>query len=213
MKQKKSFWSGVCLLAAFVLWTAGVAIIDVQPVGPEGSMIGFATVNSRIHRAIGVHMGLYTLTDWLSLVPLAIVMGFALQGLAQWVNRKHLRKVDPQILILGGYYGVVFSVYAFFERLVVNYRPVLIGGALEASYPSSTTVLTLCVMLTAVLQLDSQIQNKAVRKGIAFGIHAFSGFMVIGRFLSGVHWFTDIVGGILLSAGLVSLYKTCIERL
>ena len=35
---------------------------------------------------------------------------------------------------------------------------------------------------------------------------AFTGFMVIGRVLSGVHWITDIIGGIFLSSGLVMLY-------
>ena len=147
-------------------------------------------------------MLLYTITDWLSLVPAAFGLGFALTGLWQWIRRKSILKVDRSILLLGVFYAVVLAVYLFFEKVVINYRPVLIGGVLEASYPSSTTVLVLCIMPTAVMQLRSHAQ----KKGIIMAITAFTVFMVIGRLLSGVHWVTDIIGGILLSTGLVLLY-------
>jgi undecaprenyl-diphosphatase len=99
------------------------------------------------------------------------------------------------------------AAYILFEYLVINYRPVLISGILEASYPSSTTLLVLTVMPTAMLQLKERIQNRAFRNCVLVLIAAFTAFMVIGRLLSGVHWLTDILGGILLSAGLVGLYK------
>ena len=38
----------------------------------------------------------------------------------------------------------------------------------------------------------------------------FSAFMVIGRLIAGVHWFTDIVGAVLLSAGLYCIYKAAV---
>ena len=207
-ETKKNFGIAAILLGAFVVWTAAVQLVDVQPIGPQGSTVGFATVNSWVHNLTGVHMSLYTVTDWLGLVPIGVAMGFALLGLIQWIKRKHLRQVDFSILVLGGFYLLVMAAYVLFEVFVINHRPVLINGCLEASYPSSTTMLVLCVMPTTLMQLNARIKNQTLKRWIGFGITAFILFMVIGRLLSGVHWFTDIVGGALLSAGLAMLYHS-----
>ena len=207
-ETKKNFCITVVLLGAFVLWTAAVRLVDVQAIGPQGSAVGFATINGWVHNLTGVHMSLYTITDWLGLVPLGIAMGFAFLGLIQWIKRKRLRQVDYSILVLGGFYLVVIAVYVLFEVFVINYRPVLINGCLEASYPSSTTMLVLCVMPTAIMQLNARIKHYVLKRCAAFGITAFIIFVVIGRLISGVHWFTDIVGGALLSAGLAMLYHS-----
>ena len=124
----------------------------------------------------------------------------------QLIKRKSLFKVDSSILVLGAFYIVVMAAYLFFEFYVVNYRPVLINGFLEASYPSSTTLLVMCVMPTAVMQLNSRIRNTKMKRAFAFALIAFTAFMVIGRLISGVHWITDIIGGAILSAGLVMIY-------
>ena len=205
-ETKKNFGIAAILLGAFVVWTAAVRLVDVQPIGPQGSAVGFATINGRVHDLTGVHMALYTVTDWLGLVPFSVAMGFALLGLIQWIKRKHLRQVDFSILVLGGFYLLVMAAYVLFEVVVINYRPVLINGYLEASYPSSTTMLVLCVMPTTLMQLNARIKNQTLKRWVGFGITAFILFMVIGRLLSGVHWFTDIIGGAVLSAGLVMLY-------
>lgn len=202
----------LCLLTAFALWTAALRLADVQAIGPQGSRVGFAALNRWFHQLTGVHLSLYTITDWLSLVPLGFALGFALLGLRQWLARKQLRRVDRSLLVLGGFYLVVLVGYGFFEAVAVNYRPVLLGGILEPSYPSSTTLLTLCMMPTALLQCRSRIQNRAGRRWVTVGITVFSAGMVIARLLSGVHWLTDIIGGVLLSAGLVALYAALSEQ-
>ena len=201
----------IWLLAAFVLWTVLICFVDVQAIGPEGSTVGFAAANRFVHDLTGVHMGLYTVTDWLGLVPLAVVMGFGLLGLSRWIRRKSLRKVDFSILVLGGFYAAVMIVFLFFETVTVNFRPVLINGVLEASYPSSTTMLVMCVMPTAVMQLKDRVRNPVLKRCMTIGMAAFVAFMVVGRLLSGVHWFTDIVGGTLLSTGLVMLYASACD--
>ena len=206
--KRKFLHSGLGLLAAFALWTAAVCLVDVQPIGPMGSAVGLAAVNGFVHDLTGVHMGLYTLTDWLGLVPLAVVMGFACMGLCQWIRRKRLRLVDRDILLLGGFYLLVMAVYLFFELVIINYRPVLIDGVLEASYPSSTTLLALCVMTTARMQVRRRVSDPLLRRCLSALITVFSIFMVTARLLSGVHWFSDIVGGVLLSGGLVELYRS-----
>ena len=135
IENKNIFRTALGFLAAFMLWTAAICLIDVQAIGPSESKVGFATLNRFFHSLTGVHMALYTITDWLSLIPLASVLAFAALGLTQWLQRKKLSKVDHSILLLGGFYIVVMAVYALFEFVVINYRPVLINGILEASYP------------------------------------------------------------------------------
>lgn len=207
-KNKKALVWGASLLAAFVLWTVFVRFVDVQAIGPEGSSVGFATLNGYVHDLTGENMSLYVITDWLGLVPIGTAFGFAVLGLVQWIKRKSLLKVDRSILVLGGFYIVVMAVYVLFEVVVINYRPTLIDGYLEASYPSSTTMLVMCVMPTAMMQLRARIKNKAFSRCVMVAISAFIAFMAIGRLMSGVHWITDIIGGVLVSAGLVITYAT-----
>lgn len=211
-ETKKQLWRAMGFLTAFVLWTMAVRTVDVQPIGPHGSLVGLGTINRFVHGLTGVHMTLNAVTDWLGLVPLGFVMGFGLLGLGQWIRRKSLKKVDRSILALGGFYLVVMGAYLLFEVLAVNYRPVLIDGILEASYPSSTTMLAMCVMPTTLMQLRERIRHPVIRRIVTAAITAFTLFLVIGRLVSGVHWFSDIVGGALLSAGLVGLYgAVCTE--
>ena len=205
--RKKELLAGIVLLAAFALWTVLIRHIDIQNAGPNGTEIGFATVNVWFHRLIGVHLLVYTITDWLGLVPIIICMCFGTLGLAQLVKRRSLLKVDFDILLLGAYYVVVILGYLLFEMVPINYRPILIGGNLEASYPSSTTLLVLSVMPTLKYQSERRIAKPVTRKAIAVFVIVFSAFMVLGRLIAGVHWATDIVGSVFLSSGLFMIYR------
>ena len=205
-KNKKRLVLGASLVVAFVLWTILVRFVDVRAIGPEGSSVGFAALNGFVHELTGVNWLLYTVTDWLVLVPIAVALGFAGLGLVQLIKRKSLWKVDHSILALGVFYIAVMAAYVFFEIAVINYRPTLIEGYLEPSYPSSTTMLVMCVMPTTAMQLNARIKNTVFRRCAVITIVAFTAFMVIGRLLSGVHWITDIIGGALFSAGLVMIY-------
>ena len=151
-------------------------------------------------------MIIYNITDWLGSVPFLIVLGFAILGVVQLIQRKNLFKVDYDILVLGGFYILVMVAYVLFEIFAINYRPILIDGCLEASYPSSTTLLVMCVIPTAIMQFHKRIKNNNVRRVVIIGLSVFMAFMVIGRLVAGVHWFTDIIGGALLSSSLVMLY-------
>jgi undecaprenyl-diphosphatase len=205
MKKKKLFIA-IILLASFVLWTVLISLVDVKPIGPNATSVGFATLNRFVHELTGVNLQLYIITDWLGLIPIAAAFGFAILGVIQLIKRKSLWKVDFNILALGTFYIVVIIAYLFFEIFIINYRPTLINGYLEASYPSSTTMLVMSVMPTMAMQLNVRIKNIIARRCAIIAIMAFIAFMVIARLLSGVHWITDIIGGALLSAGLVILY-------
>ena len=186
-KGKRELMPGLVLLAGFIVWTILIRHIDVQRAGPGG------------------------ITDWLGLVPIFICMGFGLLGLAQLIKRRSLLRVDPDILLLGVYYVAVILGYLLFEMVPINYRPILIEGNLEASYPSSTTLLVLSVMPTLKFQADRRVMSAVLRKAITIFVIVFSSFMVIGRLISGVHWATDIIGSVLLSAGLFMIYRFMAE--
>lgn len=211
-KGKKAFAAGGLSLVLFLVWTVLIQVADVQPIGPDGSSVGFALWNGWFHRLTGVHMFLYTITDWLGLVPIGVCMIFAGIGFVQWIRRRTLFQVDPDILILGVYYVIVIGAYLVFEMFTVNYRPVLIEGRLEASYPSSTTLLVLCVMPTLIEQAERRMKQTIPKRWIKICTVWFSVFMVLGRLISGVHWFTDIVGAVILSLGLFCLYKAAVLR-
>ena len=211
-REKRRLWTGTALLAAFIVWTILIQMVDVQAIGPNGTRVGFAAFNGWFHQTTGVHMALYTVTDWLGLVPILICMAFSCVGLSQWIKRKSMLRVDPDILFLGAYYILVIFGYLFFEMVPINYRPILIDGVLEASYPSSTTLLVLSVMPTLTLQMDRRCGKPRLRHAANTFAVLFSALMVLGRLISGVHWATDIAGSVLLSAGLFSLYRAAVGK-
>jgi len=209
-KERKIFTLGVALIIAFVLWTLLIQKIDVKPLGVNGTNIGFATINTCFHAVTGVNMILYAITDWLGLVPVFVCMFFGGLGLLQLIKRKSLLKVDSDIILLGIYYVIVISGYLIFEMIPINYRPILIDGFMEASYPSSTTLLVLSVMPTLVFQANRRLKNTNFKKTIIIIAEIFTIFMVVGRLTSGVHWLTDIIGSVLLSTGLFCMYKSIV---
>lgn len=204
---KKSLFSGLIFISLFTIWTFLIQLVDVQNIGLNNSNVGFATFNTWFHSLTGVNFTLYNITDWSGLVPIFICMIFAMLGLVQLIKRRSLIKVDLDIIILGVYYIIVIFGYLIFEMFPINYRPILINGFIEASYPSSTTLLVLSVMPTLVFQVNRRVKNPTIIKVITILSDIFSLFMVIGRLISGVHWFTDIIGSIFLSFGLFYLYK------
>ena len=207
--KKKSFnyfiWLAV-VLAIFIIYTLVVKFVDVSNIGPNDSAVGLSHINEFVHNLFGVNFTLYNITDLSSVVAIVPVLIFALIGVVQLINRKKIGKVDKNILALGIFYIATAITYLFFEFVVINRRPVLIDGNLEASYPSSTTILSLTFFLSVLHQLKIYIHNKPLKISLSVLCIGYSAFLVVGRLLSGVHWFTDIIGAILISTALLLLY-------
>ena len=212
MKEKgiRLLWIGCIFVAVFAVWTLLIQKVDVQPSGVDGTNIGFATINCWFHQLTGVYMEIYTITDWLGLVPIFVCMLFGGTGCVQLIKRRSLLKVDYDIIFLGIYYIFVIVGYLIFEMIPINYRPILIEGVMEASYPSSTTLLVLCVMPTLIEQVNRRTEKETLKKIVKILVTCFSVFMVLGRLISGVHWLTDIIGSIMLSVGLLCIYKAVV---
>ena len=209
-KGKACLWTGMLSMVLFIIWTGLIQMVDVQAAGQTGTKVGFATMNQWFHQLTGVHMKVYTLTDWMGLVPIAICLLFGSVGLIQMIQRKSLRKVDKDLVLLGIYYVLVILGYLVFEMVPINYRPILIEGRMEASYPSSTTLLVLSVMPTLMFQADFRLKKAGVKTVIKVLTVLFILWMVIGRLVAGVHWITDIVGSIFFSTGLFYIYKAVV---
>lgn len=197
---------------AFAIFTVLVSAFDVQPIGPEGSEVGFAVINRIVHQQTGVNMLWYHITEWLGVSAVLFAFGFALLGLYQLVAGKSFRKVDRSVLSLGAVYILLMIFYLSFEWVVINYRPVLMEGVLEASYPSSHIMLVVCVMATTSKAVHILSPNRRWLCRVTDIFCALTAAITVaGRLLSGVHWFTDIVGGLLLASALIMLYLALVE--
>ena len=214
-KKRKDIFVCGGLFAVAIIYTILVKYIDVQAIGPKDSLVGFATINKFIFNLTGVNMVWYSITDWLGFVPLIIAFIYAMIGLVQMIKRKNILKVDKEILGLGVFYIIVIGLYILFETYIINYRPTLMDGILEASYPSSHTLLSVCICGSSLMINKYLFKNKNFFK-VENIISILSILViVIGRFISGVHWFTDIIGAILISIALLkalNIYNKCINK-
>ena len=209
MKRKKLIIT-ILLLISSIIFIVLLKRIDIKCNAVNNSCIGFATINQFIFDKIGVNMIWYTITDWLGIIPILMSVVYAIIGLKQLIKRKSIRKVDKEIIILGIFYIAVISIYILFEKYIINYRPILINGLLEASFPSSHTMMTICLCGSSIMINNRLFKNKfsKVINKISIIIIVIT---VIGRFISGVHWFTDIIGGILISSFLLMLFYSILN--
>jgi len=201
----------VSLLVLFITYTLAVITVDVRPIGPNGSSVGFAAINGAVFELFGTSELWYGISEVLGYIPLATAAGFALLGLFQLIKRRSIAKVDMSIYLLAVLYALVAAAYVLFEIVPLNFRPVLIEGVLEASYPSSHTMLTCCIMISAIIQFHLRVNSRGLIVLLDIISVLTASLTVIGRLLSGVHWLSDIVGAIILSAFLISLYITSLQ--
>ena len=208
-KKRNFLISGILLLIA-ITFTILVKVVDVKQIGVNNSSIGFATLNQFIFETTGVNIIWYHITDWLGLIPVFMAIVYAFIGLIQFIKRRSIFKVDKEIILLGLYYIIVIALYVFFEKVIINYRPILMNGFLEASYPSSHTLMTICICGSSIL-INKKLFNNKITKVINYLSIIIITITVVGRLISGVHWFTDIIGGILISSGLLMTFYSLLS--
>lgn len=212
-KTKLYFILSSILLAAFLLLIVLLKTVDVKAVtltGSDGTFdteIGLAGLNIAVSNAIKFNSTWYKITGVLGILPLIIACAFVVFGVVQLVMRKSLKRVDGEIYLLGGLYVLTFIIYIFFEKVIINYRPVILYKAPEASFPSSHTVLSLVICMSASFMLEKYVKKQAVLHGMQIALGALAVFIVLGRILAGVHWLTDILGGLLISLALYYAFK------
>lgn len=207
MKNKKNILICVLLVLISIIYTLLVKYVDTSTIGPNGSVVGFSSLNSFVFNLTGNNMILYKITEILGIIPILIALMYAVIGLIQVIDRKSL-KVDKELIALGILYVVVILIYVFFEKCIINYRPVIIDGVLEASYPSSHTLLSICICGSALLINKYLFNNEKIYKYINIISIISMVLIVLGRLLSGVHWASDIIGSIIISITLLKILET-----
>lgn len=207
MKNKKNILICILLVLISIIYTILVKYVDTSIIGPNGSVVGFSSLNSFVFNLTGNNMTLYKITEILGIIPILIALMYAVIGLIQVIDRKSL-KVDKELIALGILYIIVILIYAFFEKCIINYRPVLIDGILEASYPSSHTLLSICICGSALLINKYLFNNKKIYKYVNIVSIISMVLIVLGRLLSGVHWASDIIGSIIISITLLKMLET-----
>ena len=207
MKNKKNILICILLVLLSIIYTILVKYVDTSLIGPNGSVVGFSSLNSFVFNLTGNNMTLYKITEILGIIPILIALMYAVIGLIQVIDRKSL-KVDKELIALGILYIIVILIYVFFEKCIINYRPVLIDGILEASYPSSHTLLSICICGSALLINKYLFNNKKIYKYINIISIISMVLIVLGRLISGVHWASDIIGSIIISITLLKILET-----
>ncbi|MBE5906079.1 MAG: phosphatase PAP2 family protein [Lachnospiraceae bacterium] len=211
MQRRKNYLAAFVLFILFLALLLAVISIDVRPIGPKGSMVGLASINEMVKDAVGYSAFWHKLTEYLGYLSLLVAAFFAAVGLKQLITRRSFFKVDGDIYLLGGFYVLVIGTYALFEKLIVNYRPMILDEGLEASFPSSHSMLVVAVMGTAAYQVSYRVHQQTIRNLLVTLSLLVMVVMVVGRLLSGVHWFTDIVAGVVLADAYVMLYYALVQ--
>ena len=214
-KLNRKYGKAAISFALFILTIALVKCVDIDAVGPAGTSIGLSHLNKAVHGLIGVHMFWYQVTNLLGFWAILCGAIFACIGLKQLIERKSLKQVDAKILALGGLFVLLGVIYVLFEKVVINCRPVLMEGETvpEASFPSSHTVLAFVIFGAIAMMLKDYLQDKRLVSMLQNACLVLILVSVIGRLISGVHWFTDILGGIFLSYALLMVFSGLLEKL
>ncbi len=210
---KRNIIISIVLIICAIVYTFLVKTVDVKQIGPDNTSVGFATVNEAVANKLPFNETLYKITKYLGYVSLAAVGAYALVGLVQLIKRKSLFKVDREIIALGIFFVIVLALYVAFEIVIVNYRPVILDSevGVEASFPSSHTVLAICVCTSIIMVNKKIFENVKGIKLVNIGALLVLFGTAIGRTLSGVHWISDIVGGVIISAALLMTFYTVIN--
>ncbi|MBQ7917998.1 MAG: phosphatase PAP2 family protein [Clostridia bacterium] len=210
-KLNKNFIIGGGLFLLFVIFTVFVKFVGVEPIGPLGSKVGLAGLNELFMLSSNNKVW-DIISDVIMVLALCGALAFVVLGVVQLIKRKSLKKVDKNLYLLAGLYAVVVCFYVFFELVVINHRPILENGELVASFPSTHVFLVTTLVFAALSQLSKfYIPNKNTMFIIDDIAIILETLLVVSRMLSGVHWFTDIVGALLLSASLVFIFNGVTE--
>ena len=209
MSKKSAYICGSVFAFLSVVFTVLVKTVDVGTWEKTGKQMGLLTLNSGFHNLTGTSEFWYELTNKMGIISIALGLLFMVYGGIILIKRKSFLKVDRFIYALGSLYVVLGVIYVAFEKVNINYRPIILAGdtEAEASFPSSHTLLICTIIITATITLSRLLKGKkALRITVWVVGSCFTALGVAGRLLCGYHWLSDIISSILISAALIFFY-------
>lgn len=212
-KKKKWFRISIWLLVIAVIYTVLVKYVDVKAIGPSSTKVGFAMMNKWFNELIGYNSMFYKISKYAGVIPFGFCAYYGLMGLIELIKKKSFKKVNYRYYILACFYAIFVALYFFFEKVIINYRPVIVDGAIEASYPSTHTLLAICLCGTSLIVSKLLIKNETIRKLFDIAAWILMIVIVVARLISGVHWLSDIFGGIIISLTYLSFFKLSLIRM
>ncbi len=212
-KKKKWFKISVCLLIVAVIYTVLVKYVDVKAIGPGDTKVGFAIMNKWFKDLIGYNKLFYTVSKYAGVIPFGFCAYYGLMGLIELIKKKSFKKVNYRYYILACFYAIFVALYFFFEKVIINYRPIVVDGVIEASYPSTHTLLAICLCGTSLIVSKLLIKNNTLRMLADIAAWLLMVVIVFARLISGVHWLSDIIGGIIISLTYLSFFKLSLIRM
>ncbi|MBQ6504629.1 MAG: phosphatase PAP2 family protein [Flexilinea sp.] len=210
---KETVRTALLMTVLAIAATIIVATVDVQPVGVEGTNLGLATINTGFFSRVGQSETFFKISKVAGYICFATAGGFGIFFLLQLIQRKSLSKVDRNLSVLMLLYILTLSLYLLFDKvLIINYRPILRDKGLESSYPSTHVMIAWVVMVSAIDQWSIYIKNEKTLTVVVICSFAVMLVTILARALSGVHWLTDILGGILMGDMLIAWYRYAASR-
>lgn len=191
--MKKKILDIVIITNLFIIFilTILVKTVDIYYNVITKSNIGLYSLN-KLFLNNNEFQFLKIISEIIFIICLLIIVIIGAMLIINYIKTKAINKKQKNFLI---YLFILFIIWVLFDKvLIINYRPIVVDGKIEGSYPSTHIM----VITYTLLSLSYLLENKVNQKmkyilSIIFILITFS-----GRVLSLMHWFTDGLCGLLV---------------
>lgn len=176
-----------------LIFTILVSFVDVKIFNVTNTKIGLYSLN-KIFLVNSINSNyINIISNGIFLICLLVIILMLLLITFEYFKTKKINKNNLNFFI---HFLIMVLIWIIFDKiLIINYRPILINGNIEGSYPSTHVMVSTFVLLFLSDQLKKIFKNDKIFYIISIGLIIIQS---ISRILLTMHWFTDIIGGLLI---------------
>jgi undecaprenyl-diphosphatase len=172
--------------------------VDKAVIAESGKEVGLSHINNLVSYSYKENIDF--MTDLLMYITFTVVVFEAGLGLYQLIKGKSLFKVDIEIIIFGIALVVMVALWLLFDYVIkINVRPT---HEAEGSFPSTHVLITTFLALASHAFICYQYENKFAKYGSLLIAVSIIALVLFGRVASGMHYITDVTGGLFLGLAL-----------